>query len=105
LWSSANRMRISFADFCTLFYCKRQFYCEHRAAAGFRMDLALSAQVGDSFLDTEQTEAFRLLDGETSSIITDRERQKPRFLLNLDADCRCVGMARAIVKRFLHDSV
>src|SRR2546427_11722419 len=99
LWSSANRMRISFADFCTLFYCKRKFYCEHRTTAGLRMDLALSAQVGDSLFDAQQTQPFRLLDVETSPIITDGKRQMLWFLLNFDADRSCVGMRGAIVKR------
>src|SRR2546427_1814961 len=101
LWSSANRMRMSFADFCTLFCCKRKFYREHRTAAGLRMDLALSAQVGDSLLDTQQTEALRLLDVETAPIVTNGKQQMLRFLLNPDADCSRVGMGGAIVKRFL----
>src|SRR5438132_877775 len=106
LWSSANRMWISFTDFfCTLFCGEGKFHGEERATTGFRTYFALAAKVRDALFDTQQTETLRMLHVESSAVIADGKRQTLRLLLDINANSSGLRVTRTIVKRFLYDAV
>src|SRR5262249_28047425 len=99
LWSSANKIRISFTVFDTLL-CEWKLYSEDRAAAGLGMNGARSAEMRNPLFDTEQSQTLRLFDIKSFAVVPYRKRELVWFLLHIDTYGRRMRMPGAVVQRF-----
>src|SRR5215475_11928438 len=104
LWSSANKMRISFTVFDTLL-CEWKVYSDDRATAGLGMYSTCAVEMRHPLFDTEQSQTLRLFHIESSAVVSYRKRELVGFLPHIDAYRRRMRMPGAVVKCFLHDAV
>src|SRR5215475_9206527 len=104
LWSSANKMRISFTVFDTLL-CEWKVYSDDRAAAGLGMYGTRAVEMRHPLFNTEQAQTLRLFDIESFAVVPYRKRELVWLLPHIDTYCRRMRMPGAVVQRFLHDAV
>ena len=69
------------------------------------MNFECAAQVRDALFHADQAEPARSAWIETMSVIFHAQDDASRFVSDDDADISRAGVARAVVKRFLHDAI
>src|SRR5215468_1811435 len=99
------RMGFTFALVCSFVVRNGQLDRNDGPAAGSGMYAARASKICDALLNPEQAEAFDLIGIEPTPVVLDRKRKIIGFLVDADPDSSGVGMARAVVQRFLDDSV
>ena len=84
---------------------KRQVQRKNGAGSLHGMNIAGSTQARGTLVYAQQAQTFCLMRVKALAIVQNRQNQTLVFLLYFDPNCSCLGMARAIVKRFLDHSI
>src|SRR5579863_3825922 len=99
-------MRICFMGVCAcVLFSEGQFHGKYRSAFRLRVNVVFSSQSGNALLYSEQSHAFRFLYVKALPVILNGQQKAVRLLSHADADRGCMGMPRAVVKRFLDHAI